>query len=201
MPGDQTQLPRAVLWRRIDMEGMDACSFVQRDDGCVISGTALYLDGVRPTKFDYRVHCNSDWSSCSAWVSGWVGSEKKAFSISCDAEGKWLMDGAGVPGVAGLLDVDLGFTPATNTNAIRRLNLDVGEEQETTAVWLDTEDWCFKPLMQWYRRLSKTEYAYSSPSHDYTATLVTDDFNIVQVYPQLWEAISEPTGSDRDGRV
>lgn len=201
MTNHVAQPPRTVLWRRIDVEGMDACSFVQRDDGYEVSGTAVYLDGIRPAKFDYWVHCNSDWSSCSAWVNGWVGSEKKAFSISCDAEGKWLMDGAGVPGVTGLLDVDLGFTPATNTNAIRRLKLDVGEEQETTAVWLDTEDWCFKPLMQSYRRVSKTEFAYTSPSHDYTAALVTDDFGIIQVYPQLWEAISEPKGSEMDARI
>lgn len=183
------------------MEGMDACSFGQRDDGYVISGTALYLDGIQPAKFDYRVRCNSDWSSCSAWVGGWVSFEKKEFSISRDAAGIWFMDEIEITGVTGLLDVDLGFTPATNTNAIKRLNLDVGEEQETTAVWLDTEDWCFKPLMQTYRRLSRTEFAYSSPSNDYTATLVTDDFDIVQVYPQLWEAISEPKGSDRDVRV
>ena len=100
------------------------------------------------------------------------------------------IDGAEIENVGGLLDVDLGFTPATNTNAIRRLGLAIGEEVETTAVWLDTEDWGFKPLKQVYRRLSKTEFAYASPSHDYAAILITDDFGIVRSYPQLWAAVS-----------
>jgi hypothetical protein len=54
----------------------------------------------------------------------------------------------------GLLDVDLGFTPASNTNAIRRLDLGIGETTETIAVWLDTADWTVKPLTQSYERLS-----------------------------------------------
>jgi hypothetical protein len=179
------------------MEGMDACSFGARGDGFEISGTALYLDSHQPTSLDYRVSCNSDWSSQSASVKGWVGCEKREFSISRDVAGAWAIDGVEIPGVDGLLDIDLGFTPATNTNAINRLRLGVGDEAETTAVWLDTDDWCFKPLTQVYRRLSETEFAYCSPSHDYTATLVTDDFGIIRLYPQLWTAISEPTCSDK----
>ncbi len=201
MTDDLTHLPRTVLWRRIDVEGMDACSFAQRGDDCEISGTALFLDGKQTAKFDYRVSCTSDWSSLSAWVGGWIGSTKKELTISRSPAGMWIMDGVEVAGVTGLLDVDLGFTPATNTIAIKRLQLFVGQEEETTAVWLDTEDWSFKPLRQVYRRLSETEFAYSSPSHDYTATLLTDDFGIVRVYPQLWKAVSETTRSDRDERA
>lgn len=171
---------------------MDACSFGQCEDGYEISGSALSLDGKRATKLDYRVSCHSDWSTRAAQVSGWVGSERKGLSISRDAAGKWTTDGVELDGVMGLLDVDLGFTPATNTNAIKRLSLQVGDEAYTTAVWLDTDDWCFKCLTQVYRRLSNTEYAYCSPSHDYAATLEVDDFGIVRAYPQLWMAISEP---------
>lgn len=178
------------MWRRIDVDGMDACSFGLSDDGYLISGTALYQDGIEPSRFEYRVYCNSDWSSQSAWVGGWVGSQDKEASVSRDLEGNWSIGGEEISGVTGLLDIDLGFTPATNTNAIRRLALGVGEEVETTAVWLDVEAWCFKPLQQVYRRLSETEFTYSSPSHGYAANLVVDDFGIVRRYPQLWTLVS-----------
>ncbi|APE44439.1 hypothetical protein BOO69_14225 [Sulfitobacter alexandrii] len=192
MSTDQTQLPRKVLWRRIDAEGMDACTYALSGDGYRISGTALYLEGDEPAKFEYRVSCNPDWSTRSARVSGWVGGTERDFRLSRNPAGTWSSDCSDVEGASGLLDVDLGFTPATNTNAIRRLGLAVGEEAETTAVWLDTQDWRFKPLRQVYRRLSRTEFAYRSPSHDYAATLVTDDFGIVRHYPQLWTAVSDP---------
>jgi len=201
MSKEQIHPLRTVLWRRLDVDGMDACSFGQCEDGYEISGSALYLDGKRAIKLDYRVSCNSDWSTRAAWVSRWVGSERKGLSISRDTAVTWTVDGVELEEAAGLLDVDLGFTPATNTNAIKRLSLGVGDEAETTAVCLDTDDWCFKPLTQIYRRLSETEFAYCSPSHDYSATLIVDDFGIVREYPELWMAVSKPSRIDRDERV
>ncbi|WP_306260025.1 putative glycolipid-binding domain-containing protein [Pararhizobium sp. IMCC21322] len=185
------QFPRTILWRRVDVDGMDACSYEPSGDGFLISGTALYQERDDPAKFEYEVNCNSDWSSQSARVSGWLGTTKTEFALSRHPTGSWDFNGEEIGEVSGLLDVDLGFTPATNTNAIRRLDLEIGEKVETTAVWLDTEDWRFKPLRQVYQRLSKTDFSYSSPSHDYAANLVTDEFGIVRIYPGLWTAISE----------
>ncbi|MBW8636655.1 putative glycolipid-binding domain-containing protein [Hoeflea sp. WL0058] len=187
---DRDRLPRAVLWRRFDPEGMDACRYARSGDGYEISGTALYHDRHGPAKLDYQVLCNADWSSRSARVSGWRGSIRTDLLLSRSAEGSWTTGGAAIPGVDGLADIDLGFTPATNANAIRRLGLETGAEAETTAVWLDVDDWRFKPLRQIYSRLSETRFAYSSPQHGYDAVIVTDDFGVVRSYPELWEAVA-----------
>lgn len=190
MTDDREQLPRTVLWRRIDIEGMDACSFERSDGGYLISGAALFQAHRGPAKIEYWVFCNADWSSQSAYVSGWIGTAKKELALTRCQKGLWSTKDENIAGVDGLLDIDLGFTPATNTNALRRLKLEIGMEADTTAVWLDMEDWCFKPLRQIYRRLSETEFAYQSPLHDYAAELVTDEFGVIQSYPQLWELIS-----------
>ena len=190
--GDGRMLPRRVLWRRIDAAGMDACSYEISGDGYLISGVAVYQQDGEPVKLEYRISCDPDWSSRSAWVSGWSGTARKEITVSRDQTGLWTANGAEIAGTGGLLDIDLGFTPATNTNAIRRLDLAIGAAAETTAVWLDTEDWRIKPLRQVYRRQSGTEFAYSSPAHVYAAVLLTDDFGIIRLYPQLWAAISDP---------
>ena len=190
MSVEQSQLPRTLLWRRMDVEGMDACRFNTSVQGYLISGTALYLHGEKAARFEYSVSCNSDWSSQSAWVRGWLGRKELGFSISHDLTGNWTVDGIAIDGLRGLRDVNLGFTPATNTNAIKRMGLAVGEETETTAVWLDVDEWHFKPLRQVYRRLSETDYDYRSPTHDYSAILSTDAFGVVRQYPELWKAVS-----------
>lgn len=194
MIDDRSQLPRKVLWRRMDVEGMDACCFDFFDDGYRLTGTALYRERDEPAKLEYAVLCNADWSSRSAKVTGWIGSTKREFNLSCDPDGRWSCDNETIQGVHGLLDIDLGFTPATNTIAIRRLHLDVGAEVETTAIWLDIQDWSFKPLPQVYRRVSETEFAYRSPSHNYSVHLEADDFGIILNYPELWTVVSEADG-------
>jgi hypothetical protein len=101
----------------------------------------------------------------------------------------WTVRGLPVKGsVAGLGDVDLGFTPATNTNAIRRLNLDVGQEGETTALWLGADNWSVKPRRQIYRRLDADRYENVSPDNDYRVILAVNDVGLVTDYPDLWVA-------------
>lgn len=172
------------------MPGMDACFVYRSADGFMISGTAVYKAENEPAQLDYCVICDSNWNSLSAEVVGRIGAAEKSLALKRSAAGHWTLQGEKLSGMGGLLDIDLGFTPATNTNAIRRLGLEIGASVETTALWLDTEDWRLKPLKQAYRRRSETVYTYSSPSHDYHADLIVDDFGLIRLYPQLWQSNS-----------
>ena len=69
-----------------------------------------------------------------------------------DGEGRWSRDAAPLPGVEGALDVDLGFTPATNTLPIRRLALAVGETRPVRSAWLRFPGLRLEPLEQTYTR-------------------------------------------------
>ncbi|WP_313349773.1 putative glycolipid-binding domain-containing protein [Paracoccus sp. (in: a-proteobacteria)] len=83
-------------------------------------------------------------------------------------------------------DIDLGFTSASNTNAIRRLDLVQGEQSESVVVWLDTEGWTVKPFCQSYKRIQRKAFEYVSSQHDYKATLAVDEFGAVSDYQGLW---------------
>lgn len=178
---------RAILWRRLDCEGSDACRVRSGRDGWLIEGAAAYRSGDMTAALSYRVETGADWASRVAEVSGFAGGRDIRLEIVRGGAG-WTVNGETVPEVGGLVDIDLGFTPATNLNAIRRLDLDIGASVETTAVWLDTDDWRIKPLVQTYRRIGPRRYAYASPAHGYRAELETDDFGIVTHYPELWRA-------------
>jgi uncharacterized protein len=119
-----------------------------------------------------------------------VGDRKVEVLIERASGGRWNVNGDSYDQLIGLQDIDLGFTPASNTNAIRRLNLSVGDEAQSAAAWLDTEDWTVKPLQQTYRRLARGKYEYESPAHDFRASLAVDEFGAVQEYPTLWTMVS-----------
>lgn len=155
----------------------------------MIDGAVLFAEIGIVTNLRYRIECARDWSARRAEVSGWIG-ERDVDVVMIRTDGGWTVQGVPmlVENVAGLCDVDLGFTPATNTNAIRRLNLGVGQEAETTALWLDVDNWSVKPLRQIYRRLEVDRYEYVSPDNDYRAVLTVDDAGMVTDYPDLWVA-------------
>ncbi|MEM8976605.1 MAG: putative glycolipid-binding domain-containing protein [Pseudomonadota bacterium] len=180
---------RSTMWRRIDVPGMEACSIKKGSAGSVISGMAIYASENAPVRIGYSVTCTSDWECSAATVDRWIGEEKLKISLRRLEDGRWSANDQVIDGVDALLDIDLGFTPATNTNAIKRLNLGVGGSSEFTAVWLDDESWTFKPLKQRYERLSSNAYKYVSVDSGYEAELTVDDFSFVQVYPELWETV------------
>lgn len=177
-----------VLWKRLDREGRDACRFLQVRGMWVIEGNAVFDHGTDLASISYHLVCDSRWESIEASVKGWVGSLDLDIFMQRTKGGNWCVNGNILEDMAGLKDVDLGFTPATNTNPIRRLCLRQGEEIEITAVWLDTDDWTVKRLPQRYRRTCETAYDYSSPLHDFRATLRVNSFGVVTEYPDLWLA-------------
>ena len=87
------------------------------------------------------------------------------------------------------MDIDLGFTPATNTVAVRRSCLAPGASVENTAAWFDESDWTLKPLRQTYHRVTEDRYEYESPANGFKATLLLDGAGLVRDYPSLWTAI------------
>jgi len=181
---------RTVIWEKLDTLGLDSCRVVENPEGWKIEGTAVFSQGGKVTSLSYDIICDTDWSSRAAFVRGWIGSRNIHINLTRTPASGWTSNGQQLVHMQGFLDIDLGFTPASNTNVIHRLDLQIGQGVETTAIWLDPTDWTIKPLMQFYRKLSSNNYHYASPIHDYEAELEVDNFGMVINYPNLWKAMS-----------
>ena len=137
----------------------------------------------------YEVSHDASFVSKAARIIGIVGDRHIDLQISNSAEAGWICNGCRLPELAGAEDVDLGFSPATNTSAIRRLGLRTGESCDLVAAWLDTSDWTFKPLAQRYRRKSAAIYEYVSVHSGYQCDLHVDQLGLITLYPDLWTAV------------
>jgi hypothetical protein len=169
----------AVLWLRQDKPGNDACRFAEAEGGFLIDGSATDAEW---NVVRYRVRARDDGTTRRARI----GADSRIF-IRRDPQGVWTINGTEVAGLEEALDIDLGFTPATNTLAIRRLKLPVGGEAEIVAAWFDPETERLKPMRQSYRRTNEQEYHYSSDA-GFTARLKVDAQGIVREYEGLWKA-------------
>lgn len=102
----------------------------------------------------------------------------------------WTLNGLVVASLENCIDLDLGFTPATNLLPLRRLDLAEGQSAEASAAWLDVAAGTLAVLPQRYQRRSKTTYWYEAPSVNYAALLEVAPTGFVLRYPGLWEAES-----------
>lgn len=174
-----------ILWRRLDRPGHDRARLWPESDLWQIEGTAVWLDARGPARLSYLVTCGPDWVTRAARVQGHVGEGVLSVSIHRDAQGNWRMNGEAVPEVSGLQDVDLGFTPATNTLPVRRLTAAGLAGADIAAAWLDLGDFHLKPLPQHYERRDRAQWLYTSPTHEVRACLAVDRHGLITDYPGL----------------
>jgi len=177
-----------ILWRRLDVPGHDACQLAALDDGWRLSGMAVFsLDG-RPCALSYEVNADARWSSRGARVRGWYGTERVEVAIIAAPGGRSLLNGAEQSAVRGCVDIDLGFTPATNLLQLRRVALAVGQAAEVPAAWLTFPELTLERLEQRYRRRAQDTYDYQAPGVPYEGLLRVTEVGFVTLYPGLWEA-------------
>ena len=172
-----------ILWRRLDLPGHDACRIQRDGDLPGLEGVAVWRDPAGPAHLTYLIACNPDWVTRSVRVQGRVGPHDLSLSIHRLDSGEWRLNGESLPDLHALQDIDLGFTPATNTLPIRRLRAARQDTAEIAAVWLDPSDWTLKRLPQTYQRAG-TGWRYASPG--FAADLTVDADGLVTDYPKMW---------------
>ena len=181
----------SMLWRRLDKPGSDAAQLVRTAGGYELSGRCAYFDETGPSALSYRVQLLDDWRTLEAQISGFVGSQQVDDYIVRRPDG-WTLNGDDL-GMADILDVDFGFTPATNLAQLRRVGLAVGERAAFDVAWIDAGGTALERLAQEYKRESDDALDYRSPMSDYHATLVLAPNGFVVDYPKLWVALMRPS--------
>ncbi|MDO9413551.1 MAG: putative glycolipid-binding domain-containing protein [Pseudolabrys sp.] len=178
--------PISALWKRLDVPGHDAASFVQDGAGWRLSGTAVFqseVDG-RPVAAMYEVLLDAQYHALSGAIRGVNGHTPFSHDIVRNAS-SWHLDGR-VQDLGDIVDLDFGFTPATNLPQLKRINLAIGEAAAFDVAWFDITESKLIALPQLYRRVEQRRYAYESPQGPYAATLEIAESGFVASYPDLW---------------
>jgi len=178
-----------ILWQCLEDPGHDACRLEGHAEGWTLEGTAvLRLDGT-PAVLSYVVSCDLSWRTVSGRLDGWIGERRLRHAIA-RTDGGWIFDGGAVAGMEDCVDLDLGFTPATNLFQLRRIALATGQAADVPVAWLDVQTGRLERLAQRYERRSEGTYWYESPRFGYAAVLEVDATGFVRRYPGLWEAVA-----------
>jgi uncharacterized protein len=174
----------AVLWEASD-GGSEVCVLERAGRGWRLGGTVLTHEARQPIELRYAVTVDSTWTTTGVEVLvAFAGGDPREL-----AELGELWSGTErPPEYRDCVDVDLGFTPATNTLPIRRLGLDVGEGAEIHVAWVVWPELTVRRVLQRYDRLAKDRYRYTQD--DFEAELTVDEHGLVLEYEGLWRAIA-----------
>jgi uncharacterized protein len=178
-----------AIWRRLDVPGHQESSTERTASGWRLIGELDVAEADLNAQLHYTIECDPEWRTRSTLVEGHVADLPIQFALAADGAGQWTRDGIPLPQLFGALDIDLGFTPGTNTLPIRRLALAVGESAPVRSAWLRFPELRLEPLEQTYTREAEQAFRYRTliDGVPFEARLDTDSYGRVLRYEGLWE--------------
>jgi hypothetical protein len=195
---------RTVQWRSVDEPWVERCTLLRGEGrpsaAWILDGTVLGTTEREPFDVRYQVFCHENWATTEVVVTALTGTRLREIELVREGE-RWLVDAAETPELRGSTDIDLGFTPATNTLPIRRLGLKVGESSEIRTAWVRFPELTAEPFPQRYTRLPGRRYLYESLTSDFKAELEVDEFGLVVDYRGVWERVAEASPSTASAKA
>jgi len=177
------------LWQWLQSPGLERFELVRSVDELIFRGTILTLAGNSAAEAKYEIVCDRSFRTRRANVSVRDATGERTLQIATES-GRWYENDRENQTVRGALDIDLGWSPSTNTLPIKRLQLEIGQTSgEFMAAWVRFPELTLQPLSQEYVRLAERQYRYSSRGGAFTANLLVDDEDLVLDYEGFWQRV------------
>jgi hypothetical protein len=172
------------IWQPDLGEGAEEFRFRAAAGGYEARGdVAAMLEGA-PLKASYLVETDAAWITRRVRLDVTGGG---TLEILSDGAGHWRRaDGKALPELDGCIDPDISMTPFTNTVAIRRLGLRVGEAAEIKVAYILIPELSLRAAPQRYTRLAERLWRFDGLDIDFTADLTVDEEGFVMEYPGLF---------------
>src|SRR3954468_21566534 len=130
------RLQHHVLWHCSLLSSSEHGLLREREDGYTLQGVVAAPLGDAPCHIEYTVAIDGQWRPTEARAAIATPSGVRQITLQSGPIDEWKLDGVTAPSLGNSHDIDLGWTPATNTIPIRRLNLEIGESASIAAAWV-----------------------------------------------------------------
>lgn len=185
------RLIQTGLWRSTNRTGLERFELHRGAQEWILRGTLLVMTEGLPTEARYEVVSDNLWRTKRADILLRDKSGDRILNVAVE-NNRWFAGGRLNEALAGCTDIDLEWSPSTNTLPIRRLGLAVGGKSgPVVAAWVRFPDLRLQPLSQEYERISERCYRYSSNAGAFSAELSVDDEDLVIDYEGMWERVTE----------
>ncbi len=178
----------SVFWQNLNNPGCEIARLRYCPPRVALTGTSLVLEQDMKATITYRIVSDEQWQTRQVTTTIEDDQGRKDIEIVVNDHKSWFINGIEQKALAGCHDIDLGFTPVSNTLPIRRLQLAEGEQQDVEVAWLQFPSLRFCKATQRYQRVAERQFMYSNLDSGYVTTITVDDQGLVLSYPEMWEA-------------
>ena len=116
---------KSLIWESKRFKSVEYCALSRDSCRFILTGSVILLR--QPSMIRYQIICDKDWKTKVANIRQDSEGKSNDLELKTNTDGIWFKGKTHLALGLGLLDIDLEFSPVTNTLPINRLNLKVGE--------------------------------------------------------------------------
>jgi len=177
-----------ALWERLDAPGWESVCLQQVAAGWEIDGRYVGRHEGAAVAAEYRLILDPHWVTVRLEAAWGLGPARTWLTL--DRIGtRWRANGTPRPDLDGCIDVDIRWTPLTNTLPIRRLGLQPGDAREIEVAWVGEGDLAVGKNAQRYTRTGARTWRFEALENGFAADLEVDDLGLVVDYPALFRRL------------
>jgi hypothetical protein len=202
----KTAVARTIMWTQPNEPGTEIVDITGTpEDGWRLRGHVHLLDAGETIRIAYLLLLEEDWSLRYADVELYRGpgeSRFVQFLVDPDLPSRgWQRREASsretapevafepLSGLDDIIDIDLEFSPITNSLPIRRISPRVGHGFDVTTAWVRFPSLTVEPLSQHYERIATSRYHYSAQT-GFETDIDVDDLGLVVRYGEMWKRVA-----------
>jgi hypothetical protein len=178
---------RVYRWREAEGGGLQHVLLI-RETGVIAAEGMILAGGDEPYAARYRIVMDGRWRVRRASVA--LIGRADPLVLVADGQGGWTgTDGAEIPDLQGVADVDFSATPFTNTLPIRRLRVGVGKSADVDTAYVDFPTLAVRRDAQRYTRVEERLWRYEARDGSFEREITVDEDGVVVEYPGLFSRV------------
>jgi hypothetical protein len=181
-------MQKIIVWKN---SLINATEFVKidKEELTTVKGYITGEGYEKPWQINYTLTINARWEVQTVFVD--VMSEQNyTIQLYKNEQLQWMNEnGEHLPAFDGCVDIDISFTPFTNTLPINRLQLTKGEGHDLRVLYIDIQQGVCKAVKQRYLNKGGKIYKYENEDSGFTSELLVDADGYVVDYPGIWQKV------------
>jgi uncharacterized protein len=203
---------RSVLWRGVEEWLAEAASIELDGEGLAATGVQLGAQPV-PYRVDYRLDAAKGFVTRELELTSIGEGWRRSLVLRHDGPGGWsaALDDDGdppggawdgeLPDLSEALDIDIGFSPLTNSMPILRHGLHREGSREFVMAWVSVPDLRVTASKQRYEHVradaAGATVRFLEIEDEFTADLELDEDGLLISYPRLARRVDPDARADR----
>lgn len=178
-----------LIWQHLEAPGWEHVRVITEHPGWTVFDSILVREHKgKVLRGGYTLVVDKQWRTLELrfMLESEPGSMQGVHLLS-EGKGRWTdADEQHIPELDGILDVDIQWSPLTNSLPLNRLAMAEGSDHDIRVAYIALPDLTLQVVDQHYHRQNASTVIFSAPGSSATYPITVDQEGYVAAYPDLF---------------